>query len=115
MLGKALARNPDGLTEESVKEAAEAGQILLVVVAGAQIDAVMALELAQRATRRILTVLLLGGDNLAEWADDAQDTLEKLARDQGADAIEMHGRRGWVKILERHGWSFGHVTMRFEL
>lgn len=59
---------------------------------------------------QMLQVRMLAGDFFSEWIDDMHDMLEKFARENGCDGLELIGRRGWVRKLERFGWRESFVT-----
>lgn len=64
---------------------------------------------------RSLAVQFCGGDNMDRWLDDLLATLDKFARDQKCDAIEMTGRKGWEKTLKGRGWKMSSVTCAKEI
>ena len=53
---------------------------------------------------RLCIVEWCGGDNMEEWIDDMLLKLEHYANDMSCTIIEAHGRLGWKRILEDHGW-----------
>lgn len=59
---------------------------------------------------KMLQVRMLGGDRFSEWIDDMHESLEKFARENGCDGMELIGRRGWVRKLDRFGWREAFVT-----
>ena len=59
---------------------------------------------------KLLQVRLLAGDRFDEWIDDMHERLERFARDNGCDGMELIGRRGWVRKLARFGWREAFVT-----
>lgn len=60
---------------------------------------------------KLLQVRMLGGDFFSEWIDDMHERLETFAKDNGCDGLELIGRRGWVRKLERFGWREAFVTV----
>jgi hypothetical protein len=59
--------------------------------------------------------MLLAGENMDDWIDDALACVKRHARDVGAIGIEIIGRDGWERLLTRKGWKRSAVTMRLEL
>lgn len=59
----------------------------------------------QYPRKRMLTGQFLGGKKLSQWAYNLDIVLEKWGRDNGCDGIELTGRRGWVRVLDKLGWS----------
>jgi hypothetical protein len=65
---------------------------------------------------KMLQVRMLAGDFFSDWIDDMHETLEKFAMENNCDGMELIGRRGWVRKLDRFGWREAFVTVekRFE-
>ena len=60
---------------------------------------------------RALHIITLAGEtdgDLSEWAA----IFEKEMKEQPIDMLELTGRRGFVKQLEKAGWSERYTTMR---
>lgn len=66
------------------------------------------LEVLDYPRTRELSVFIAGGD-LAQ-IQASQDELIDMARQCGAQAVTMTGRRGWVQALP--GWQERHVVLR---
>lgn len=66
---------------------------------------------------RLLQVKMLAGDLFKYWIDDMHETLEAFAKENGCQGMELIGRRGWIKKLERFGWTEAFVTVekRFDV
>ena len=52
----------------------------------------------------------LGGVKIMRWRDPMLETLEKWARDNDCDGLEMTGRNGFEKVLGPHGWTPEYVV-----
>ncbi|CAB4122853.1 hypothetical protein UFOVP28_56 [uncultured Caudovirales phage] len=59
---------------------------------------------------RFLTVEMLAGDDFDEWIDQAHDALILFAKHFLCDGLELIGRRGWVKKLQRLQWKEKFTT-----
>ena len=60
---------------------------------------------------RALHIITLAGEtdgNLSEWAA----IFEEEMKEQPIDMLELTGRRGFVKQLEKAGWTERYTTMR---
>jgi len=58
-----------------------------------------------------LHIITLAGDtdgDLTEWSA----MFEQEMKDQPIDMLELTGRRGFVKQLEKAGWTERYTTMR---
>lgn len=57
-------------------------------------------EIADYPRKRIIRVLLLGGEDIKSWIGELLETGEAWARRIGAKSIEIDGRKGWVRFLK---------------
>jgi hypothetical protein len=55
------------------------------------------------ATHKSLHLITTTGTNGAQWDSykTAHHTIEQFARDQGCRRIEMYGRKGWSRVLDK--------------
>jgi hypothetical protein len=60
---------------------------------------------------KLLQVRMLAGDFFSEWIEDMHSLLEKFAHENNCDGLELIGRRGWVRKLERFGWREAFITV----
>jgi len=68
-------------------------------------------RVVQYAGFRALHIITLAGEtdgNLSEWAA----IFEEEMKEQPIDMLELTGRRGFVKQLEKAGWTERYTTMR---
>lgn len=63
--------------------------------------------------RRVI-VAALGADNMDDVLNGF-DTLREWAEKNKADGIEIIGRKGWLKVLDKLGFEPTHVLMRTKL
>lgn len=66
-------------------------------------------EIAQYARKKVLNVFLAGGD-LDEIARGI-DTVASWGKAQGCDSMTIAGRKGWLKVLDKHGFEPAFVVM----
>lgn len=64
---------------------------------------------------RILHVVLLSGEKLARWKDEALSCLKDFGRQYQCSAIEAHCRPGLAKMLKPLGFRTIKKIMRTEL
>ena len=69
------------------------------------------LELVQYPRGAELNVFLAGGD--LKQMQASQEQLFEIAKNHGAKAVTMTGRRGWARALP--GWKEQHVVLRKDL
>lgn len=66
-------------------------------------------------SKRVLASLFTGGQRLRDWREPMMDILIRWARDNQCEAIEGHGRSGWIKMLEPYGVRAGLVHFEKEI
>lgn len=69
------------------------------------LKAVMVTEVVNYPKRKHIRVVLIGGHQMHKWASIVVEALDRFRIEQGAQAIEGGGRRGWVKSLEKFGYK----------
>ena len=42
---------------------------------------------------------------MSEWVPALDNVLERWGRDHGCSGIELTGRKGWLRVLDKVGWS----------
>lgn len=60
-----------------------------------------------------LNVFLAGGE--MEGVLEMMDSAKVWGAQQGCDIITMSGRRGWLRVLDKHGWQEAFATMTCDL
>lgn len=62
-----------------------------------------------------VNVLVLGGEGMPQWIGELTDALTEYMHAQGCSMVIETGRGGWGKVLRRHGWVDGPVTMMMKV
>lgn len=57
-----------------------------------------------RLTDDCAEIILIGGEGL-EWVGPLSERIAAWARDEGKPCVRAAGRKGWVKVLSKHGWQ----------
>lgn len=52
-----------------------------------------------------LRIVLIGGHEIDFWEALAEKTFNDFAKEKGCSGIEILGRRGWVRRLEKYGYQ----------
>ena len=112
-IGRAVERSDRKYDLESVFRLISMGDMQLwVVMDGNTIKAAGTTQVQQYPCKKVCILTFLGGDDFSLWAHTLE-TLEKVASEWGCDSLEIHGRKGWKKILPEY--QLTHVTLRKEL
>lgn len=76
------------------------GQDLFVIVKYATIlRGAIYLTVTMQDTGRVLSSVLLGGDNFSDWAEELKEFYYKLAKDHDCDEFVLMGRRGFKRYF----------------
>ena len=73
--------------------------------------AVCTVELLTHPKKKTALVHTLAGEGMDEWLDDLIDILKKDAKDNGAEFLQVKGRRGWLK----KGFKETHTLMEMAI
>lgn len=65
-----------------------------------KVESAVITEIAAYPRKKICRYFLAGGNNLDNWLTPIQETIEKFAIKNGCQAIEVAGRKGWLKKLK---------------
>jgi hypothetical protein len=103
-------------TVESLEHSFKDGTMVpWVVVKKGVITAFLATEAFQCPRRKVLIIRFGAAQDMAECIDLVLDRLEDHARDNGCKSIEISGRLGWSRALDRHGFEPAYLTMSKEI
>lgn len=58
---------------------------------------------------RVLNVFAVAGDMQDVFS--AEPMVMEIARYNNCERLELHGRKGWERVLRDRGWKFESVTM----
>ncbi len=105
-IAAAIARAPGLETIDDVERMIEEGHYQFWP--GERSAAITEIQLYAR--KKVLCVIHGGGD-LTELIDEMEPALCAFARAAGCDLIMGIGRKGWQRICEKRGYSFGWVAM----
>jgi hypothetical protein len=103
-------------TIDSMAESFKNGTMVpWVVVSHDEIVAFIATETFQCPLRKVMAVRFGAGNNIAHYIDLVIETLEHHARDNGCSSVEISGRMGWLRALDKHGYEPAYVTLSKEI
>lgn len=103
-------------TIDSMMESFKSGTMVpWAVVTNGELVAFIATEVFQCPLRKVLVVRFGAGNNIARYIELVIDTLENHARDNGCSSVEISGRMGWLRALDKHGYEPAYVTLSKEI
>ena len=65
-----------------------------------KVESAVVTEVADYPRKRILRYVLAGGNNLENWLEPIQEKIEEFATNNYCQAIEVAGRKGWLRKLK---------------
>ena len=65
-----------------------------------KVESAVVTEVAQYPQKKICRYFLAGGNNMNNWLEPIQTEIEKFAKLNNCQAIEVAGRKGWARKLK---------------
>ncbi len=65
-----------------------------------KVESAVITEVVQYPQKKICRYFLAGGNNMDNWLEPIQQTIEKFAKYNNCNAVEVAGRKGWSKKLK---------------
>ena len=65
-----------------------------------KVECAVVTEVAQYPQKKICRYFLAGGNNMENWLEPIQQEIEKFAKHNNCDSVEVAGRKGWSKKLK---------------
>ena len=91
-----------GLNYRQIRDRVRRGQYLAVNI---EEQAIAVLEIRTLKEGKSLSVVAIGGHAMPRWIGRLVTFLNDLAKDQGCTRVLAVGRKGWIKVLSRQGFS----------
>lgn len=111
---KRVVKPDTGHTLDSVRYALLTASMQLWVVD--DFLGIVLTSIEERPSERVLFVPFMVGDNMQSWLDEWIAVQESYGRENGCNALEFHGRKGWNKVREHHqGYKPIRTIFRREL
>jgi hypothetical protein len=118
LIQKVIDKAPDDVTLEATREnLINANTLLVTVSRGAKIVAVNILNVqVLDSGKRVLTIPVIGGEEMREWMDRFMEIAEQIAKDFDCTAIRgFAAREGWARVLEPYGYKKLHTVLQYEI
>lgn len=116
LLEKAVEHSCGECGIQDIYQKIEDGKMGLIIISDDNnIIAAAVVEFMNYPQITSLRVAFLGGKKMADWLGDLIEFLDKWASENNMARIELMGRDGWVKVLERYGYKKQYTFMTKEL
>ena len=93
----------------------EGDLIPLVIEEDNKILSVVTLEMVNFPKKRVLGITTAGGTELDVWLDQIMTVIDAIAKEQQADSIDIVGRKGWIKMLDKYNYKYAHTVLSKEV
>jgi hypothetical protein len=93
----------------------ECKMLLWVIFEGPEIIAACVTEIKNGNRFSALHAIVIAGKKMELWLDLLDRTLYDFGKEYKCQFIEMTGRKGWMRTLNKIGWEFRSVTMAKEI
>jgi hypothetical protein len=90
-------------------------QLLILYNDEKEIVCALTTEIVQYPQKKVCRIISLGGKDLDKWVEEWLDIIEKWAEENDCDSIETYCRKGFIKKLEKFGYSNTYVVLGKEL
>ncbi len=108
---KVLPYNNEEMTLEDIKLDLDRGDMqLFVVCIPNEIVALVTTEIVEYPQHSALNICHCAGDHLEAWIE-LEPMLVEHAKRNNCKAIELRGRKGWVKKLQDYNYREKNVTL----
>lgn len=114
-ISEPLAGNDGEFTAEDIYRSLLEKKMQLWVAYRDGIKAAMVTEVVNYPRKKVVRIVTLGGDDMAGWIDDGFPLIHRWAKEQGASGMEIMGRKGWIRVLDRFGYRHAHVILKKEI
>ncbi len=119
MLDKAAAvTNGRMTTDDIVAEIMNGTVTLWIAFDTAQNNKIFGVLLSKMVNyyrRRMMSVTFSAGERASDWMDLMIDRLFSFSKEQGCDAVEWTGRRGWERFLNRYGLKVKYCLFELDI
>lgn len=96
---KALLADGERFTLESIYQGIVSRDLQLWVAEGSEIKAICITEIQKLPKTTVCLLFLCGGTDHKEWVGHIKP-IERWAKSQGCNEMEIVGRKGWGRVLE---------------
>lgn len=84
---------------------------LILAINDNKVVAGIIVTLIEKPALRELIGLTAGGDSMDQWLGEMSIVFDRIAKEQQADVICIHGRRGWVRKLQKYNYKEVYTTV----
>lgn len=110
-ISRALAGSFNKTTANDLYELIVDNKVQLWALHEGNLSAVMTTEIVCYKHRKTVRIITVTGQDSERWLDVLIDTISRWGAENGAEAIQFSGRRGWEKVLSKRGFGSYQILM----
>lgn len=110
-LQEAFENDYGRMSINDIKDAIECHKMQMWGIHDGILRAVMITEIIDYPQLRSLRVVAVAGKEMDTWLDVLLVTIEQYGAENSAHILEFTGRKGWEKVLTKHGWGNTQIVM----
>ncbi len=115
LIKKVLIKQQNGYTIDNIKEMLLKEELQLwTSYDETQIQGICITHIAIYPQHKICEVFMCAGQEIDSWLDFIEQ-IQTWAKSLNCDFMEIQGRRGWERKMQKYGYSFENVILRKEL
>jgi len=115
LIKKVLNKQQNGYTVDNIKEMLLKEELQLwTSYDGTQIKSICITHICIYPQHKICEVFMCAGQEIDSWLDFIED-IQAWAKSLGCDFMEIQGRRGWERKMQKYGYHLESVILRKEL
>jgi len=102
-----------------IKSACKSKNMQLWVEMGKKAEGACVTKINQYPQKKVLVVLLAGGeifgDRNFQLIEESEGLLTRFAKEKNCDYIQLFGRRGWIKKMNKLNYDHSRVVLTKEI
>ena len=110
-----LKYSDDAYNLDSIKDSLIKGIMQLwVILDDKDVCAAVVTQAVSYPNQKVIEILFIGGSGMSSWLHLIND-IKLWSKNLGYDAVQIYGRPGWEKLLDKYGFYKTHVLLRTKL
>lgn len=105
-IDQALVHGTGEHSASDIYDGLEEGEFLLWGgLTGDKLHSIAIINLLYFPRKKILNIMVSACDNVEVFLGEFMHQLQEFAKENECEAIRVHGRKGWMKVLEKYGFE----------
>ena len=118
-LNAALEHSLGEYSITDIKSACKSKDMQLWAEIGKEVEGALVTKINNYPQKKVLVMMLAGGkvfaDNNFKIIEESEELLTRFAKEKGCEYIQLFGRRGWVKKMNKLNYNHSRVVLTKEI